>query len=69
MLLAVGIVMIEVIFTIPLLTLTYVKGDTRMARDSESPTFINASLLYIITMIVQLNNLHVYHSFCLSSLA
>ena len=41
LLLSAGIVIIEVIFTIPLLTLTYVNGDTRLARDSENPTFIN----------------------------
>ena len=45
LLLSAGIIMIEVIFTIPLLTLTFVNGDARLIRDSENPTFINVSLL------------------------
>ena len=44
LLLSAGIIMIEVIFTIPLLTLTVVNGDARMARDSENPTFTNVSV-------------------------
>ena len=43
MLLSAGIISIEVIFTIPLLTLTVVNGDARLIRDSENPTFINVS--------------------------
>ena len=43
MLLSAGIIMIEVLFTIPLLMLTYVNGDSRIIRDSENPTFINVS--------------------------
>ena len=43
LLLSAGIILIEVIFTIPLLTLTFVNGDARLIRDSENPTFINVS--------------------------
>ena len=37
--------MIEVIFTIPFLTLAYVNGDTRLTKDSENPTSINVYIL------------------------
>ena len=37
--------MIEVLFTIPLITLTYMKGDVQLVLDSESPTFVNVRLL------------------------
>ena len=43
LLLAAAIVAVEVVFTIPLLTLTSVEGDTRYTRDSENPTFVNVS--------------------------
>ena len=45
LLLSVGIVMIEVVYTIPLLILEYVTGDTRLETDDENPSFINASEL------------------------
>ena len=40
-LLSVGIVMIEVVYVIPLLILTYVNGDVRLQPDSENPSFTN----------------------------
>ena len=43
LLLSAGIILIEVIFTIPLLTLTVVNGDARISRDNENPTFTNVS--------------------------
>ena len=43
LLLSAGIILIEIIFTIPLLTLTVVNGDARIVRDSENPTFTNVS--------------------------
>jgi uncharacterized protein YlzI (FlbEa/FlbD family) len=43
LLLSAGIILVEIIFTIPLLTLTVVNGDARIVRDSENPTFTNVS--------------------------
>ena len=43
LLLSAGIILIEIIFTIPLLTLTVVNGDARIARDSENPTVTNVN--------------------------
>ena len=43
LLLSAGIVMIEVVYTFPLLILNYVMGEARFEIDDENPSFINAS--------------------------
>ena len=51
-LMSVGIISIEVLFTIPLLTLTYVNGDSIIIRDSENPAFINVSVQLMRLMMI-----------------
>lgn len=46
MLLSFGIIMIEVLYTTPLLMLNYVKGDAWLETDYENPTFKNVRLIY-----------------------
>ena len=65
LLLSAGIVMIEIIFTIPLLTLTIVNGDARTIRDSENPTFINVRQ---IPLLLQCNYYNCFHLLNTSSL-
>ena len=43
LLLAAGIVMIQVVYLIPLLILIYVMGGARFETDDENPSYINAS--------------------------
>ena len=51
LLLSVGIVLIDVVYTIPLLVLVYVIGDATLEIDYEKPSFINVSELISIYMI------------------
>ena len=55
LLLAAGIVMIEVLFTIPLLSLTFVNGDARLIRDSENSAFTNVSRVRVFQKILRLS--------------
>ena len=41
LLLSAGIVMIDVVYIIPLLTLIYVMGSARLELDTENPSFKN----------------------------
>ena len=43
LLLSAGIVMIEVVYVIPVLTVDYVTGETTLEADDENPSFTNAS--------------------------
>ena len=43
LLLAMGIIMIEIIYTIPLLAVIYVNGDTSVVINENSPPFVNVS--------------------------
>ena len=51
LLLSVGIVLIDVVYTIPLLVLVYVIGDATLEIDYEKLSFINVSELISIYMI------------------
>ena len=44
LLLATGIIMIEIIFTIPLLAVIYVNGDTSIVINENTPPFVNVRL-------------------------
>lgn len=46
LLLSVGIIMIDVVYIIPLLTLIYVMGSGKLEIDIENPSFTNVSGLY-----------------------
>ena len=50
MLLSACIIMIEVIYSVPLLIMTYVNGDAMLEKDLENPTFTNASDIVIVVV-------------------
>ena len=59
LLLATGIIMIEVIFTIPVLALIYVNGDTQIVIDEARPPFVNVSAVFHLEMFLRGSNSNV----------
>ena len=62
MLLSACIIMIEAIYSIPLLIMTYVNGDAMLAKDLENPTFTNASIIVVVVSINDITSIHYVHN-------